>query len=223
MGPSPEPIRFFFDYISSNAYLAWAELGRVAERHGRTVEPVPVLFAGLLNAHGQLGPAEIPVKALWMLKNTLRKARLLGIPLLPPPSHPFNPLLALRLSSLPMPAPTRRTLVGKLFGATWAGGPGVTDPARLAEIAASAGLDGASSVRAAEAPEAKDLLRRQTDAAIASGVFGVPTVIVGGELFWGYDDFPHLERFLRGEDPIDLDAVTAWAGVRPSAIRRRPG
>ena len=55
-------LRFYFDYISSNAYLAWKDLPRLVGRYGLTVEPVPVLFAGLLNAHGTVGPAETPAK-----------------------------------------------------------------------------------------------------------------------------------------------------------------
>ena len=66
MTGKPREIRFLFDYISSNAYLAWVELPKLAARYGALVVPVPVLFAGLLEAHGQLGPAEVRPKALWM-------------------------------------------------------------------------------------------------------------------------------------------------------------
>ena len=76
MKDSSSDIRFFLDYISSNAYLAWHEIHSLAEPYGRRVDPVPVLFAGLLNAHGQLGPAEVPPKALWMNRNIHRKAEL---------------------------------------------------------------------------------------------------------------------------------------------------
>ncbi len=87
---APQTIRFYYDYISSNAYLAWLELPKLAARHAAVIEPVPVLFAALLEAHGQLGPAEVHVKALWMLKNNLRKAALLGVPLNPPVHHPVR-------------------------------------------------------------------------------------------------------------------------------------
>ena len=116
--PSPT-IRFLFDYISSNAYLAWTQLPRLAATYGAVVEPVPVLFAGLLEAHGQLGPAEVRPKARWMSRNNLRKAALLGLPLEPPAHHPFNPLLALRISSLPLPEDERRALIDALFQAVW--------------------------------------------------------------------------------------------------------
>ncbi len=54
------PLRFCFDYLSPYAYLAWTRMPALAARHGRAVEPVPVLLAGLLNALGSVGPAEIP-------------------------------------------------------------------------------------------------------------------------------------------------------------------
>src|SRR5438552_4809616 len=112
-------VRFYFDYISSNAYLAWTQLPKLCDRYAFTIEPVPVLFAGLLEAHGQLGPAEIPAKALWTAKNNVRKATLLDVPLNPPAFHPFNPLLALRVSSPPLDAAARHALIGALFDAVW--------------------------------------------------------------------------------------------------------
>jgi 2-hydroxychromene-2-carboxylate isomerase len=218
---SGAPLRFYFDYISHNAYIAWTQIHALAERHGRTVEPVPVLFAGLLNATGQLGPAEIAAKTRWMIRDLLRKAAELGVPFQPPASHPFPPLLPLRVSSLPMPDAARRRLVDGLFRATWAESVDVSDPDAVARIASSAGLDGAAALRDAATPEAKQRLRRQTDEAIEAGVFGVPTIIVDGELFFGYDDHRWVETFLRGEDPLDRERVAAFARVRATASRRR--
>src|SRR6185503_18890696 len=108
-------VRFYFDYISPNAYLAWTQLPALAERYGVAVEPVPVLFAGLLEAHGQLGPAEVPAKMRWMSKSNLRKAARLRVALNPPAFHPFNPLLALRVSALPRDASQQHALVEALF------------------------------------------------------------------------------------------------------------
>lgn len=177
------PIRFYLDYLSSNVYLAWTQLPALAQRFGRAIEPVPVLFAGLLEAHGQVGPAEVLPKAWWMAKNNLRKAALLGVPLHPPAFHPFNPLLALRVTSLPMDAVSRARLVGGLLRGVWAERRHVSDPNVVAQIASEAGLDGAALVAAAQQPDVKAALRKQTDDAIALGIFGVPTVLVDGELF----------------------------------------
>lgn len=215
-------LRFYFDYVSTNAYLAWAELPRLADRYGVLVEPVPVLFAGLLEANGQLGPAEMPAKALWMIRNNLRKAAILGLPLNPPAHHPFNPLLALRASSLPSEPPIRHALIDALFRAVWVRGLHVSDATVVERVASEVGLRGGDVVAEASTPEVKARLRRQTDDAIARGVFGVPSMEVGDEVFWGYDDFPWLERVLAGDDPLRPDDWAHWAGPpRPSAMRRR--
>jgi 2-hydroxychromene-2-carboxylate isomerase len=215
-------LRFYFDYVSPNAYLAWTQIHALAERHGVAVEPVAVLFAGLLEAHGQLGPAEVPAKIAWMSKNNLRKAARLGVKLSPPAFHPFNPLLALRASSLPLDASARRALVDALFRAVWVRALHVSDPAVVEQIAAEIGLDGAALVADAARPEAKERVRTRTAAAIARGVFGVPTMEVADELFWGYDDFPQLELFLAGNDPLDANEWSRWAiAPRASAVRPR--
>jgi 2-hydroxychromene-2-carboxylate isomerase len=214
-----DAVRFHFDYLSPYAYLAWKTIHALCARHQREVEPIPVLFAALLDAHGQKGPAEIPSKRRYVFKDALRSAHAIGVPLAAPPAHPYNPLLALRVSSLPMTALERHALIDGLFAAAWGGGGGVTDPARVAAIAASAGLDGERAVREAQEPEAKDRLRRQTDDAIAAGVFGVPTMLADGELFWGYDSLSHLDRFLAGEDPIDGAELARWATLPATAKR----
>jgi 2-hydroxychromene-2-carboxylate isomerase len=225
-----ETVQFYFDYISPNAYLAWTQLPRLTQGRNIEVEPVPVLFAALLDAHGQRGPAEIPAKMQWMVRNILRKAKQLEVPLNPPPSHPFNPLLALRISSLSLARDEKSALITAIFEGVWARRIDVNDPLALSAIIDEIGLDGDGMVTRAESPETKSLLREQTSAAINAGVFGVPTIMVGENLFWGLDDFKYLDAFLNGEDLLDRERVEAWAKVRPSAYRgktarwrRRPG
>ena len=215
-------IRFLFDYISPNAYIAWVRIHELAARFGREVEPVPVLFAGLLQAHGLLGPAEVESKWRWMLKDVLRKGHQLDIPFQPPASHPFNSLLALRISQLPLEPDMRIRLIDKLFDAVWAHSVDVSDPAAVASLAQSLGLDGAKAVEDALAPSNKARLRRSTEDAVREGVFGVPTMQVDGENFWGFDDFKHLELVLADQDPVRKADLAAWDEVRPSARRPRP-
>jgi 2-hydroxychromene-2-carboxylate isomerase len=217
-------VRFYFDYISPNAYLAWTQLPALARRYDLAVEPVPVLFAGLLEAHGQLGPAEVPAKMRWMSKSNLRKATRLGVALNPPAFHPFNPLLALRVSSLALEGSQRHALIEALFQAVWVRGLHVSETAVVETVADEIGLPGAAIVTEAQSPEGKARLRRQTDDAISRGVFGVPTMEVGAELFWGFDDFPQLELCLAGKDPLDPTAWQKWiAAAQSSAVRPRRG
>ena len=214
-----QQIRFHFDFLSPYAYLAWTQLHALAERTGASVEPAPVLLAGLLNHHGQKGPAEIPAKRIYVFKDTLRRAALLGVPIAPPPSHPFNPLLALR-AVLAAPEDKRRALVDALFAATWghAAEKGVERPEVVRAATQAAGID-ADLVELASTQPVKDALRASTEEAIAAGVFGVPTMRVGGELFWGLDSLDLLERHLRGEDPLTPDVLARMRDLRASAAR----
>jgi 2-hydroxychromene-2-carboxylate isomerase len=216
-------VRFLFDFISPYAYLGWKQIHRVVAPFGAEVEIVPVLFAALLDAHGHKGPAEIAPKRAYTFKDVHRRAHELGLTVEPPPTHPFNPLLALRAASLPMDSDSRRRLVDALFAATWGGGGGVEDPAAVAACAREAGLDGEAIVLEAATAEAKARLRAQTEEALRAGAFGVPTMLVSGELFWGSDSFGHIEAFLRGEDPLASlgeDTLARWEAIAPSAMRR---
>jgi len=89
-------IQFYFDPISPYAWLASSQIARIESVTGQQVEFVPILFAGLLKAHGHKGPAEIPAKRDYTFKDVLRRASAYGLTVEGPPSHPFNPLLALR-------------------------------------------------------------------------------------------------------------------------------
>ncbi len=216
-----EPVRFYFDFISPYAYLASTQVHAAAERAGRTVELAPVLFAALLDAHGTLGPAEVPAKRVYIFKDVLRSAHVLGVPLSPPPAHPFNPLLALRVASLELGVEDRRRLVDALFRATWGGGPGVTEPDVVAKIATDVGLDGPALVAAAGGADAKARVKARTDEALRLGAFGVPTLVVDGELFWGLDALPHAERRMRGEDPVTPELLSRFRDVPAGSVRPR--
>lgn len=221
MFDDPHKLYFCFDYISHNAYLAWTKIGALAQAHGLKLQPVPVLFAGLLQAHGQRGPAEVLPKSRWMIWNVLRKAKLHGIPIAPPYSHPFNPLLPLRVSCADLRLEDQIRLVDCLYTATWAQGRAVHEEQTVTEVITQAGLDAQTVLAQARSEPVKARLRSNTEAALAAGVFGVPTLIVLNELFFGFDDLEHLERFLLGTDPLGDRAVYAdWFKVRPSAQRK---
>jgi 2-hydroxychromene-2-carboxylate isomerase len=216
-------IRFHFDFVSPYAYLAWTQIYGVAERHGRQVEPVPVLFAAMLDQHGTKGPAEVAAKRRYLMFDVVRKARMLGVPIGPPRSHPFNPLLLPRTASVPMEAGQRRRLIDRLYAAVWSGeAREVEDRATVIALATECGLDGEQVVAAAESPEGKARVRTQTERAIADGAFGVPWMIGDGEPFWGVDSLRELEAFLeRGAPTVDDATLARWSAIRPSAERRQ--
>jgi 2-hydroxychromene-2-carboxylate isomerase len=213
-------VRFLFDYVSPYAYLASRQIRALAARHGRDVDAEPVLFAAMLDANGGKGPAEIPAKRDYVFKDVLRIARVLGVPIEVPATHPFNPLIALRATACLEDAGSRWLLIDAVFRATWVTGQRVEQPDVVRRIADEAGLDGGRLVEQAAADDAKARLRRTTDQAVGAGVFGVPTIIADGEMFWGVDSLPFLERALSGEQDVDPARLERWRSVVPSAVRR---
>jgi 2-hydroxychromene-2-carboxylate isomerase len=218
-------IEIFFDFISPYAYLACCRVRALGERIGHEVEPRPVLFAGILNALGTKGPAEVPARRAYVVKNVLRAAQRAGVSIALPPAHPFNPLPALRVAALDVDRALRWRIIDALFAATWAGGEGIDGTERVAAALRQAGIDADSLIARASAPEAKERLRRNTEEALARGAFGVPTMFVEGEMFFGFDSFPEIEAFVRGEDPVakHQDLVERWATLPVAAARPKAG
>jgi 2-hydroxychromene-2-carboxylate isomerase len=149
-------------------------------------------LAGLLNHHGQIGPAEIDSKRRFTYRFVVWRARKMGVSLNMPPAHPFNPLSALRLV---IAAGSDRRSVQTAFDFVFGQGRDVSDPAVLADLARALGL--ADLETASNDPGVKQTLRKNTDWAIERGVFGVPTFVVGKELFWGHDAFDMVVDYLR--------------------------
>lgn len=201
--PFVKTIDFYFDYLSPFAYLASLAIPSVCERHRAELRLRPVLFAGLLNHWGQRGPAEIPPKALYAFRACLRHASQHGIPFRSPKYHPFNPLTALRATIATETAVDRLRAMNALYELGWArsGDPG--DPVEIRDALTAAGLDGRALLERAGSPDIKLELKRETEQAIARGVFGIPTMIVDDELFWGLDQIQYLELYLEGRDPLE--------------------
>ena len=209
---------FYFDPISPYAWLAGLQVARL-EAAGLQLDFRPVLFAGLLAAHGTKGPAEIPAKRTYTFRDVMRQAAALGVRMIGPPGHPFNPLRALRMCVAIDNPGARRRFGLALMDAAWRQGMDLTAPEQLTRIADASGLDGAPLACAADDPAIKQRLTAQTSAAVAAGVFGVPTFLYAAEIFWGADRIDALLRRAAGAT-ID-EAQLAEALARPAAAVRK--
>ena len=205
---------WYFDPISPFAYLHFRQFDRLAP--SLEIEYVPVLFAGLLKAHGHKGPAEIAEKRKQTYRMCVWLARERGIEFRFPPAHPFNPLHALRLLT---GAGATDSNVSAVLNCIWQDGNDVNDAGTFAELAARMGVaDGAELIAR---PEVKRQLTANTERAVARGIYGVPTFDFNGELFWGGDCIGMMNAFAR--DPA-LFASGEYARVDalPAAAERRP-
>jgi 2-hydroxychromene-2-carboxylate isomerase len=216
-------VRCYADPVSPYAWLGLRDLGRL-EAAGARIVVHPVLFAGLLNAHDNIGPAEVPAKRRYLFRDVMREAARRGLPFAGPPGHPFNPLLALRMCTALADDAARGTLLMAFTCATWERGSDLMDEATLVRLADEAGLDGTGLLAAAHTPAVKQALADATAQAVADGVFGVPTFRIDGdgdgELFWGADRVDALLWRMQGH-AIDEDALREFVGREPMAQRKR--
>lgn len=178
--------RWYFDLVSPFAWLMWQRLRR-DPLPGVSIQPVPVLLAGLLDHHSQKGPAEIPAKRGHTYRLVHWQARAAGLPLRFPPAHPFNPLPALRLVVALGSTPE---VVDALLTAIWADG-ALPTPELLTRVAAA--FDPRPLDQLLGQAEVKATLLAHGEAAKAAGVFGVPTLILpDGRLYFGNDSLDML-------------------------------
>jgi 2-hydroxychromene-2-carboxylate isomerase len=216
---APAGIDWYFDFISPYSYLAFEALP--ATLAGIAPAPVlryrPVLFAGLLDHWGHVGPAEIAPKRRFTYEHVAWLADRHGIPMRAPRQHPFNPLPLLRAA---IAAGCGREAVERLFRFVWRDGALPDEPA-FAPLLAALGLTAA----ALEAPQVKAALRANGDEAIAAGVFGVPTAVArtgaGTRAIWGFDALPMLADWLRGAALFEGEPMRRAADLPLGAQRRR--
>ncbi len=203
---------WYFDFISPFAYLQFKHFERLPEALEVTLHPI--LFAGLLGHWGHKGPAEIPAKRTQTYQHCDWYAARLGVPFRTPPAHPFNPIKVLRLA---IALEAKPAAVGAIFDYIWGEGGDVHSDAGFAELAERLGLDDVDSM--ITAPAVKTALRANTDAALAAGVYGVPTFAVDGQLFWGFDLTDLFIEFLENPGVMQTDEMKRLAKL-PMAIER---
>ncbi len=214
-------VDLYFDFISPYSWFALELAEDFALAHDVQFQLRPVPFGVLLDASGLIGPAEVESKRRYTFADILRIARSLNLRLQGPPAHPFRSLGALRLVISELQQPHALALTIALARACWADGRDLTDIAVLTDVAQQVGVDTTDLQARVTAPEVKAALRNIADGAVQAGVFGVPTFIYRGEMFWGHDRMPHLADMLKsGRQPIDA-AKLARMLDRPRGTDRK--
>ncbi|HEY2768460.1 MAG TPA: 2-hydroxychromene-2-carboxylate isomerase [Solirubrobacteraceae bacterium] len=179
-------VTFYFDLGSPFAYLAAERLDEVL---GEDVAWQPVSLGAIFKATGRSSWAlGEPAGREAGMAEVQRRASLYGLPSLRwPDPWPSNYLFAMRVATYAFQIGRGRELTLGAFRDSFVRGRDLGRPEHVLSAAADAGLDVADVATGAEDPDTKLALRSATEAAQARGVFGVPTVAVGDELFWGDD------------------------------------
>jgi len=208
----PRPaVRWYFDFLSPYSYLQSLRLPEIDAL--ADVTRTPVLFAGLLSHWGTKGPAEVAPKRTFTFQHVAWLAHLRAVPMRTPSPFPFNPLPLLRLA---IARNGSAGVVGRIFDWVWRDGHAPADAAALDALLIELGADRAML----DDTGVKAQLRANTETAIGAGVFGVPTAIVDGQLFWGQDATDMLLARLRGDPFFDSATYRAAAELAPGVRRR---
>lgn len=206
-------IDFYFDFISPFSYLAFQRLPALAHRYGYTLRYQVADLATLKKLAGNTSPrmVEMPLKLDYSRIDQQRWADRYGVPIKPPTgSHDsswFNRGTFYAAS---------KNRDSDYIGAVWTrfrrDGRDLAEEASWREVANDLGWSADEFVTFVRSSESLELYQRASIAAHDRGVFGVPTMLAGQEMFWGNDRLDFLEAYLRIQADASGSVVAGQAG-----------
>jgi 2-hydroxychromene-2-carboxylate isomerase len=196
-------IEFWFDFASTYSYPAAMRIADVAKRYGYNVSWRPFLLGPIFKEQGwKDSPFNIyPVKGRYMWRDLERLCAALRIPFRKPSEFPRRSLLATRIACAGEENEWVPEFSRRVYSANFADDLDISEPAVLLKCLSGLVEDPAAVLAAARGQEAKARVRRNTERAVALGIFGAPTFVLGEELFWGNDR---------------LEAALEWRLIDPS-------
>jgi 2-hydroxychromene-2-carboxylate isomerase len=183
-------IEFWYEFASSYSYPAVMRVETLAAQAGVEVRWRPFLLGPIFQTLGwNDSPFNIfAAKGRYMWRDLTRVCETEGLRLkLPPVKFPQNGLKAARIALIGEDDGWTPAFTRAVFAANYAEQKDISEDATLARILAALGVDAHETMVAANTPENKDALRRQTEEAASRGLFGAPSFTIGDELFWGND------------------------------------
>lgn len=205
---------WYFDFISPFAYLQFA---RFESFQGNLeINPIPVLFGGLLKHWGQLGPAEIPPKRKFVYRFFKWQADQNNIPFKMPPRHPYNPLASLRLC---IAAGGQIEHIRSVFRVIYGEGIQPDETDGILAIAEALEIDNPEA--AMSDTEVKNTLRTNTETAIKAGVFGVPTFLIDDQVFWGGDATEMMLSYVNNPELFQTPEMRRISEMPMGVVRQK--
>ncbi|WP_417620425.1 2-hydroxychromene-2-carboxylate isomerase [Parasphingorhabdus sp.] len=193
-------IELIFDFVSPNAYLIWQPLKALAEKHGATIEITPAFLGGMHKLTGNAPPfvrdAEVKGKndyAMLEMNRFIKKHGLTKFRM--NPKFPFNTITLQRMLVALEPE-KRAGFVEALLPGIWEQGLDVTDAGTLGKILQDGGFDAKTLLSRTQDPAIKQALIDNTENAVARGAFGIPTIYVDGEMYFGKERLGQIDEQL---------------------------
>ena len=182
-------VQFWFEFASTYSYVAALRLEDEARSAGVPLDWKPFLLGPIFQRQGwNDSPFNLyPARGRYMWRDIERQCHKHHLPFRKPTRFPRSSLLAARVACAAADRPWLPEFVRAAYRANFADDRDIAEPAVMGEILRFAGEEGRNTLARAQTPEIKERLRQQTEAAWGLGVFGAPTFVVDGELFWGND------------------------------------
>ena len=191
------PVTFYFDVHSPWSYLASGLIGSLARRHDVRIEWRPIHLANLMNRIGGLRPLEqAPARVAWYRQDIADRMAQHGLPYDPHPDYPLRPSRALRCCVHAAERGCADVFVRAVMRGYWVEKKDISDLAVLQAMADQVGLGPRPVADIVNDGEIRAAVARNTDDAIARGVFGVPSFLFDGKLFFGSDRMDLLDLAL---------------------------
>ena len=182
-------LEFWFEFASTYSYPAALRIEALARSEGVPIVWKPFLLGPIFRTLGWSdSPFNLqPVKGRYMWRDLERICAALSIPFRRPSQFPRNGLLAARIACWFATEPWAPEFIRSVYRANFAEDLDISRASLLESRLDNLGQPGAALIQQAQSPESKEKLRAQTERAVALGIFGAPTLVVGPELFWGND------------------------------------
>lgn len=196
----PATVDYYFSLVSPYSYLGHQRFASIAERHGAAVNLLPIDLMQVFPVSGGVPVGKrAPQRQAYRLVELARWSDYLGVPLTLHPKHwPTPDADAARLViAADRAGADAMGLAFALMRACWSEDRDIADPATLGAIVDACGLDRAL-IAAADASDIEERRQALTRQAIDRQIFGAPTYVVNGEMFWGQDRLDFVDRALAG-------------------------
>ena len=195
-------VELVFDIVSPNAYLVWWPLRELIDRYEAELDVIPVFLGGMHRLTGNAPPmirdAEVKGKneyAMLEMQRFITRHDLSRFGM--HPQFPFNSILFQRMLYAADQDGRGVQFAEMLLRAVWEEGIDIASPEAIGAAVSAAGFDAADLLARAQSDEVKQGLVANTDAAVARGAFGIPTIWVDGtEMFFGKERLGQIEELL---------------------------
>jgi 2-hydroxychromene-2-carboxylate isomerase len=191
-------VEFFFDVGSPTSFLAYTQLPNIIATNGGQIAYRPMLLGGVFKATGNASPVSVPAKGKWMMSDMNKWAKRYGVSLKMNPNFPINTLPLMRGAiGMQMKEPLRfDAYLSAVMQAMWSDKKNMGDPTVIADVLSAAGFDPTNFMTLIGTDEVKAALVKNTEEAVARGVFGAPTFFVGEQMFFGQDRLDFVKEAL---------------------------